>query len=278
MFQYAAGRSLSILHNCPLLLDTSDFDGYLLHNGFELDHVFDISAKIAKKENLESLLGWQYHKKIRRFIKHDKLKIIRKSNYIVEPHFNHWKNLSQISPPYYLDGYWQSELYFNDVIDTIRRDFIFKESLTGKNKELSEKIDETNSVSIHIRRGDYLNNKNKKIHCICSLQYYQASINKILEKINNPTFFIFSDDIEWSRKNLTTDFDTTYISHNIGKTSYNDMNLMSLCKNNIIANSSFSWWGAWLNSNQNKIVIAPKKWFSVKKNTTNLYPSLWIVI
>ncbi|MFZ1388643.1 MAG: alpha-1,2-fucosyltransferase [Thiolinea sp.] len=277
MFQYANSRYLSILHNQPLLLDISDFNGYSLHNGFELNRIFNISAQIAQPKDVERILGWQRSKSIRYFVRKNKLRFIRNKNYILEPCFNYWKIINTLDPPYYLEGYWQSELYFMQIQDIIRNDFSFNEVLTGINKELSEKINSTNSVSLHIRRGDYLNIKNKKIHAPCPLRYYQDSIRIILEQVINPSFFVFSDDINWAKENLILDFDVNYISHNTGLMSYNDMNLMSLCKNNIIANSSFSWWGAWLNANPNKIVIAPKKWFEVEKDTSDLYPIGWIL-
>jgi Glycosyl transferase family 11 len=176
-----------------------------------------------------------------------------------------------------LDGYWQSEKYFIDCSKLIRKDFTFKNELDSYNLKLKSKIDKTNSVSIHIRRGDYVNNLNTNAtHGLCSIDYYIKAVNYITERIESPYFFVFSDDIEWAKKNIMLNFPCQFISHNIGSKSYLDMQLMSLCKHNVIANSSFSWWGAWLNSNDNKIVIAPRKWFAVNTDICDLIPSNWI--
>jgi len=144
-----------------------------------------------------------------------------------------------------------------------------------KNNE--QKIKEKNSVSLHIRRGDYLTMQ-KAIDTIgvCPLDYYDKAIREITRKIKNPTFFIFSDDINWVKENLKTNSPTIFVSGGKLK-DYEELILMSKCKHNIIANSSFSWWGAWLNNNPNKIVIAPKKWFKdTSKNTRDLIPESWL--
>jgi hypothetical protein len=115
-------------------------------------------------------------------------------------------------------------------------------------------------------------------HGLCPISYYQNAINYISAQVEQPYFFIFSDDMGWAKENLKMDLPCIYIDHNHGAESYNDMRLMSLCQHHIIANSSFSWWGAWLNASSNKIVIAPKKWFANNNNVKDLLPIDWITL
>ena len=128
-----------------------------------------------------------------------------------------------------------------------------------------------------MRRGDYVSNKKtNSMHGVCSLDYYRNAIKTILKRVENPVFFVFSDDIAWVKNNLVIDAPNVFIDHNSCMESYNDMRLMSLCQHHIIANSSFSWWGAWLGTNSNKIVIAPKQWFAHTKSTDDLIPVAWL--
>lgn len=151
------------------------------------------------------------------------------------------------------------------------------EPLSGENKIISDEIRKTNSVSLHIRRGDYITSKiTNKFHGTCCLGYYKKAMKLINKKVKNPKYFVFSDDIYWVKKNLEIK-NAFYVDDNVGDKSYIDMQLMSMCKHNIIANSSFSWWAAWLNNNPNKIVIAPKKWFNDPgMDTTDLISEEWI--
>jgi hypothetical protein len=178
-------------------------------------------------------------------------------------------------------GYWQSEKFFISFEDEIRKDFQFTKPLGWKNIKIQEKINKTNSVSIHIRRGDYFSDtKISKVHGTCTRDYYNKAIEYINNKVKDPAFFIFSDDPEWAKNNLKIE-NAIYIDWNKNTDSHIDMQLMSICKHNIIANSSFSWWSAWLNKNSKKIVIAPQKWFKnseAQKNTKNLIPKEWIRI
>jgi hypothetical protein len=137
------------------------------------------------------------------------------------------------------------------------------------------------SISVHIRRGDYVTDPTiNKVHGTCSVPYYKIAINRFKTLFENPRFFIFSDDLKWVEDNLCIENFSTFISHNGYIKDYEDLRLMSLCKHHIIANSSFSWWGAWLCENSNKIVLAPKKWFNNELNefTYDLIPTSWIRI
>jgi len=275
MFQYALGRTLSVRLNTRLLLDISNFDEYQLHNGFELSDIFNVDVEIANNKDLDQVLGIQ--SRCRQFMKKPYLSFIRKKQLICEPHFHYWSEVNRLSGNCYLAGYWQSEKYFLDAEDQIRKEFTFTDPLNFRNKEVANKISQENSISLHVRRGDYVSSSlNSSIYESCSPDYYTRSINYLSERISAPTFYIFSDDLTWAKENLKIDFPHVYVDINYGKNSYTDMRLMSLCKHNIIANSSFSWWGAWLNSSKDKMVVAPQKWFKTALDARDLLPKNWI--
>ena len=175
----------------------------------------------------------------------------------------------------YLDGYWQNEKYFKDIRHILLKDFTLKKK-TNNFLKLKKLIAETNSVSIHFRRGDYVKRAvTRKYHGVLNLNYYRRAIALIGEKVEKPNFFVFSDDISWVKKNFKIGKPLTFISGLRKLTNSEELILMSLCKHNIIANSSFSWWGAWLNKNPAKIVIAPKRWFRAKTDS-EIVPQSWI--
>jgi len=265
MFQYALGRTLSHLHNTELLLDTTGFEKYKLHkyglDKFNLNNNVNITEGIPpKKQYLPRLFKHYYNRKH-----------IKEKNYNFDP------NILKVENGY-LDGYWQSDKYFNRNI--IKNDFGFKIEQNDTNKLISDNIKNCNSVSVHIRRGDYVYNKlTNKVHGTCNQDYYNDAISLILDKVREPSFFIFSDDIQWVKNNLQLPHSSIFIDNNTVDTNYEDMRLMSHCKHNIIANSSFSWWGAWLNNKYNKIVITPKKWFNDKSlGIKDRIPEGWIKI
>lgn len=163
----------------------------------------------------------------------------------------------------YLQGYWQNEKYFDDIADIIRDDLKIIKKPNKKNAELIGIIGDTNSVAIHIRRGDYISvSESFKTHGICSLDYYKSCIQYMDDKLKKPHFFVFSDDAHMLLADLLKLFPHTFVDHNSFDEAFEDLRLMSLCKHQIIANSSLSWWGAWLNANKDKIICAPKKWIA----------------
>lgn len=279
MFQYAAGRALSLERGVPLRLDISDFANYHLHQGFQLQRIFNCAADIANDEEIRSILGWQSSLIARRLLLQKGMAAFRRKEMVAEPQFNYWPGIKNIPNPSYLIGYWQSEKYFLDMAAQIRKDFSFRLPLESQNAEFAQQISQVNAVSLHVRRGDYASNPATTVtHGLCSLDYYRASIQHIAERIQRPYFFVFSDDIAWVKENLNIDFPHWHVNHNHGLESYNDMRLMSLCQHHIIANSSFSWWGAWLSSNLDKIVVAPKRWFANKMDGHDLIPNQWVII
>jgi hypothetical protein len=277
MFQYAAGRSLSLKYDQQLLLDLSDFTNYRLHHGFELSRVFNVMAKSAEASTIDEMLAWRANPLIKKILRRPQFVWLRGNKFVVEPHFNYWPSLFNRVDDCYLYGYWQSERYFKPFESVIRKDFTFREPLAGRNSELASEIAQTQSVSLHVRRGDYLSDsKTGTIMNVCSLEYYRNAISYIAERVERPVFYIFSDDLAWVRQNLSMAFPCIYVDHNRGAESYRDMQLMSLCRNQIIANSSFSWWGAWLNSNSEKLVVAPWNWFRNGTNDRDLIPPEWM--
>jgi hypothetical protein len=180
----------------------------------------------------------------------------------------------------YLEGYWQSEKYFVAIRDILLREFAFKYEQDAKSRDITKQIQKTESVSLHIRRGDYVHDPlTNQVHGLCSLEYYQKAVSYITQKIPNCHFYIFSDDHSWVSENFKLDYPFTLVDHNDASRNYEDLRLMSLCRHNIIANSSFSWWGAWLNTNHEKIVCAPKKWFNEPTlDTKDLIPESWVKI
>lgn len=279
MFQFAAGRALAAFHGTGHKLDVSAYAHTEMHQGFELDRVFQASIDKATRSDLRTLLGWQANPGVRRILRRPVLAKLRTSALVMEPHF-HYQDLQALASNHaYLSGYWQSEKYFSKVEADIRDQFRFKPVPSAENLRWLEAIASTNSVSLHVRRGDFVSSKkNRAYHGICSIDYYAAAIQRVAERVSNPTYFVFSDEPDWVKSNLHLVGDCRYVSHNSGSESFNDMRLMSQCKHNIIANSSFSWWGAWLNRNPYNIVVAPAKWFAHDANTRDLIPSRWMSI
>jgi len=279
MFQYAAGRALSLRKKTELRLDISGFESYGLHEGFELQRVFSCPAEISSASDIVQLMGWQSMPLVRRMLRRSSFAAFRQSTYVVEPHFHYWPGLVDVPKDCYLSGYWQSEKYFADAAAQIRIDFAFRTPLQNRNAELAMQIQNVNAVSIHVRRGDYASNpKTTATHGLCSLEFYRTAIQFMIDQVDRPCFYVFSDDPVWVKENIRMDFPCNYVDHNRGTESYNDMRLMSLCKHHIIANSSFSWWGAWLNPSTEKIVIAPRKWFANQTDVTDLFPSGWVTL
>ena len=277
MFQYAMGKSLAERNHTTLLLDTSLYQSIEMHNGFELEYVFDISVKIASKSEIKALLGWKTSKLVRKILSKKRFVFLRGLNYYHENELEYNGSILTLPSNGYLEGYWQSERYFKDIEGIIRDEFVFKKLLLGRNTEIADKIKNSNSVSLHVRRGDYM--ANHSIHVPCTVDYYNQAIRYVNSHLSNPVYFIFSDDIKWARESLLIDAKSYFINNNIGIDSFNDMHLKSLCDHHIIANSSFSWWGAWLNSSKDKIVIAPKGWFHNDAAAVHgILPESWFII
>ena len=279
LFQYAAGRSLSYKHAVPLkidtdfLLDRSPRENFTYRN-LELVNFHTIQEQAtsdeirlyAKKSRITQFFNKSLFKRV----------II---DYYVEKSFRFNPEFQHLSANTYLNGYWQTEKYFSDIRSLLLEEFTPVDSQVPQNILIMDQIKRQNAISVHIRRGDYLSNTAiNAYHGVCDIYYYLDAIELIAAKVNDPILYFFSDDIEWARSEFgSLPYHCEFISHNIGAKSFEDLRLMSACKHNIIANSSFSWWGAWLNSNPQKIVIAPEKWFSNPAiDSSDLIPDTWL--
>jgi len=279
MFQYAAGRALSLAHQEALGLDTSEFDSYALHQGFELTRVFGLNTPQLSREQLRQSFGWRVLPLAQRLAARWPHFHLADQRMVLEPHLDYWPGMANVPAHAYLRGYWQSDRYFQACPDTIRADFQFKDPLQGQALAWAEHMQAVPSVSLHIRRGDYVANPaTLAYHGMCSPDYYRQAVDAMAAQVNHPEFFVFSDDLPWARENFKLPYPVHYVDGNVGAASYRDMQLMSLCRHHIIANSSYSWWGAWLNARANKHVMAPARWFAARPTPEGLYPETWTVL
>ncbi|MCL5784057.1 MAG: alpha-1,2-fucosyltransferase [Patescibacteria group bacterium] len=283
MFQYALARSLSLDRETSFKLDITAYYSNIpaldTPRRYSLS-VFNIYEELATKEEIEKFLG---KKKIFIKIKYQLNKHFHFNFFekiFMESDYGYNSSVKKVGTDAYLFGFWQSWKYFSKHSKTIKKDFKLREPLSKSAQLWLKKIEKLNSISVHIRRTDMAHNKHTRAyHGICSLNYYQKAIKLVHQENPKITLFIFSDDIKWAKDNLRTNFKTYFVSQTKDLKDYEEMTLMSRCKHNIIANSSFSWWGAWLNDNPQKIVIVPKKWFQNPSiNTKDLIPEQWLRI
>jgi hypothetical protein len=265
MFQYALGRRLSIERGEPLKLDTSGFETYTLH-GLALDHLA-LEGPRAEAEEIRALThvpprfpeNLVPRKWLPRALRRSRRFAPR--HYVEREGFRFDPAVLAAPSPLYLDGYWQSERYFETIPDVIRSDFTVPTPLAGRDAEIADLIADSKAVSLHVRRGDYASDpKTREIHGLCSLDYYAAAVAHMAGHVDEPRYFVFSDDPTWAAANLVLPGEPVFVDHNGADTNYEDLRLMSLCRHHVIANSSFSWWGAWLNEQTDKVVVAPRRW------------------
>lgn len=243
MFQYALYYALK-KSGFDVSINTSLYGFVKMHNGYEIPRVFGVEDVSICKEGL--YLTWL------RLLLHFKPKFLLTNDEFI------WSPNVLTSPARYINGCWQSDRYFCKYCEEIQNIFEFRQ-ITKKNKVLALTMQEEDSVSIHVRRGDYLGLD--QYANICDEMYYRKSVKEIQRRISRPHFYIFSNDTDWCKtfaESLSINY--SIITHNTGKESYQDMFLMTQCHHNILANSSFSWWGAYLNTHKDAIKIAPKGW------------------
>lgn len=270
MFQYAfkmAYDNKNAVHSC---ININTFQNYKRQsyqlNVFNIDSDLATPSMVKKTLNARRVLKWRFpfdwhHETISNIVK-------EKNENIYEP------ELLNKTGDIYFSGYFQTDKYFRRIRSDVLNAFTLKVPLNLENQKILNKIQKTkNSVSIHVRRGDYV--QLQHIYGITDTEYYERAIEYISKNVKEPHFFVFSNDIEWCRKNIKTNHSITFVDINTAETGYFDLELMRNCKHNIIANSSFSWWGAWLNENPDKIVIAPQQWF-FDGRSTDILPDDWI--
>jgi hypothetical protein len=283
LFQYATARVLAKKLNTDLKIDNLGFEVYKKHK-YSLQH-FQIPQNFATAEEIQELKDQALKKdsffsRVSRFLRGE-----AKTVWLREEDDDCTRFKPQILKSrgnIYLQGYWQSEKYFAAYADLIRKELMLNTPLNDEDSKVVESIYHApNSVSLHVRRGDYVSDPGANaVHGTCTIAYYKKAIAHLEENgITNPHFFIFSDDIDWVKRELPMEHRTTFVNHNSADRNFADLHLMSACKHNIVANSSFSWWGAWLNLNPNKKVIAPAHWFASElRGNHDIIPDNWVKI
>lgn len=266
MFQYAAAAGLAARLDVPVALDSRE----AIANGEGvLTRVFDLPVvepsvlPPLKSRSPLRYAAWRATERAPRFHRENGLG------------FN--PSIAGFQDGSYLHGYWQSDRYFAHIADRIRQDFAFPPLRDPKNQAMAARISQGMSISLHVRRGDYLT---LNAHVLCDQSYYEAALARITQNMDSaPTVFVFSDDPQWAKDNLPLPFDKVVVDFNGPDTDYEDMRLMSLCQHNIIGNSSFSWWAAWLNANPDKRVAGPARWFGDPKLANpDILPEGWLKI
>lgn len=289
LFQYSL--LLAMKERYPSVEVLADISAYYvldLHYGFEINKIFSLEEKgvikIATNRQLYTVrreipyfiggnigkilqvpIDW-INARIRPISEKKGLRhIIREEASIWNNDYIHLKSVIDhldVTKNWYLDGYWQQEIYYWHILEEIKKICVFPNLIEGQDIELKKKIMHSNSVSIHVRRGDYVHSK----YDILGIDYYIQAVEYIKRRVEKPVFFVFSEDVQYIETNFSWLKNKVLVSFNKGEDSYKDMQLMSLCKHNIIANSSFSTWAAYLNGNKNKIVIYPSMY---TKNEVN---------
>ncbi len=281
MFQYAAGLAVAKRNNDRVVLDATYLNDRFPRRQFTYRHydldVFAIEPVFARLSNISEqiplpgvwlgadlALAMAEDRFGTRFIKERKA-------YVFDP------DVFRAGPRgAVLWGFWQNPRYFKDIEEGVRSAFTFREPLAGEAARIAGEITNTNSVAIHVRRGDYTLPKYRGTYGDTNTAYYRDAIDRIRGRVKDPVFFVFSDDPGWCRENLKIEGSVTYLDRSsAGPKDAFHLRLMSLCKHNIIANSTFSWWGAWLNRNPEKTVVAPEKWY-VDSAGNDFIPTDWI--
>ena len=277
IFQYAMARILAIQNQTSFKIDLSFFETYEWHE-YSLDPL-NIKKNIATRVDVENL------KALDKTFLYRLKQIFSATNptiSVTEENLGYNPSYLRIKSPAYLIGYWQSEKYFLKYADLIRNEVKVAIAPSMDNKYLLDSIHAQDSVSLHIRRGNFVQLADvNKIHGSCTMEYYDLAIKRIIEAYPNAVFYIFSDDIPWVKENLKIDHNHIFVDVNNAKTDYEDLRLMYSCKHNITANSTFSWWAAWINENPDKIIIAPNNWFAdanLNRYSDSIVPAAWIRI
>jgi len=273
MFQYAAGYTLSKRTGQALKLHINDYS-FINDRKFQLESVFGLKANIANATDIKKIIGNKGNLYSRKLF----YKLGLSRNLLIEKPYVFNNFFFKVSDSVYLDGYWQNYNYFNEEKNNIRKLFTFTSLKSEERESFFKNKNIKNSISVHIRKADYINkNKNSKIFFSLDNKYYLEAFNIMKLKVENPFFYIFSDDIEWVKNNITMEsLDFTIVTPSLSPGK--DMALMSKCRHHIIANSTFSWWAAWLNTSNEKIIVAPQKWLNVVKQPDGLNLPSWITI
>jgi hypothetical protein len=274
MFQYALGRQIAVRRRTRLKLDVSSYASDVFGRQFRLDH-FRIAAAIATSAECArrtySTRRWLFVRRL------DTVRPFARRYFLEERHFHFDPDVARAGRHVYLSGYWQSERYFAGIANLLRDELTPCDPPTTATAEVLGHIDRVTAVSVHVRRGDYTFTPVTRIHPPCTVDYYRTAVATIRERVPGTHFFVFSDDPQWVRANLEWLHPATLVTHNGAVRDYEDLRAMSHCRHHIIANSSFSWWAAWLCRHDAKVVVAPLRWFGItERSTRDLYPDGWL--
>ena len=284
MFQYALGRHLAEKNSSILKLDLSFLESYK-HRKYGL-YCFNIHEHIASIEEINIFKKNANRLSISVGRISNKLGLnffitpfYYRNSYVIEEKSDDFDpSVLEAVGNIYLKGYWQSEKYFIDIKEILLKEFTIKYKMDSVNYEILKSIVKNVSIAVHFRRGDYVDKDDvKKVHGTCSMNYYRKAIDYMRAKEPEACFYAFSDDPKWVKENFIIEAPFNVIDHNDASSHYEDLRLMSHCKHHIIANSSFSWWAAWLSQNPDKVVIAPKGWFNKEVDIASRFPDGWVL-
>jgi hypothetical protein len=306
LFQYAAGRSLAQRRAARLILDVTAFKLPQERRQFALG-VYPIDAEVRgdgyayepvtptvkfprpagmreRPEGLRDAILYRLAKNggaADRLVKTvwrgaERMRGNAGLAVFTERTFDFDPELALLGGQTYLVGYWQSYRYFDDVRNIVCREIVLPHPPNAANAGWMARITQTNSICVHVRRGDYLMAAHFEQHGICSENYYRRAMRLMEQHLSDPYFFVFSDDLDWCRAHFAAP-NTAFVDANPVDAAHDELRLMASCRHHIIANSSLSWWGAWLGRQENQIVVGPDPWFSVQKKTPDLYPPGWLV-
>lgn len=282
LFQYATGRALSIATGANLVLDLYHLCSTQAFSRLETPRAYALHPYLVRAELLQpadNLLHAILPSRVKRFLWSDihyrKYNCSFGEDFVVP---NIKARLSE-QLPVLLDGFFQNEQYFSPIRQVLLEELQLQEALPLAYREWVAQATATNSVAVHIRRGDYVHNPSAAaFHGVLTETYYREAFNLISQKLDNPSYFFFSDDIDWVAGKFG-DIPGSIFVKSSASTPHLDLELMRLCRHQVIANSSFSWWGAWLNQYDDKIVIGPKNWFTdPAENAKIVLPGTWLRI
>lgn len=280
MFQYAAGLRLALSRGVQLVLDVSALDDQTdeVRRGYELSPYRISAGVLDPPPSTEAGPRSVAARLLSRLRQRKPPEPAIAPAPETESTFHFDPAVLELPDGACLSGYWQSERYFADVADRVRSDLSVRKAPTGRNAELAAQIGSCAAISLHVRRGDYVSDPVRNaMHGVCDLDYYRRAVKQIGKQVDEPVFFLFSDDPAWVGENLEIDAPKVLVDHNGSDASYEDLRLMSACAHHVLANSSFSWWGAWLNPKLDKIVISPSQWFQDPSiDTRDLIPTGWV--
>jgi len=289
LFQYATARAISLKLNRKLFLDKSWYRDIHIqenrsdpnattHRDFLLNY-FSVQSRVINKIHLNWIKRLEIRSRNSNFFKFLREGPLNIFSYKTINHNNYSLESIQEHPHVYLIGYWQNNNIIDDYKNQISNDLILRHSLSTNNEHYLKSINTTNSVAIHFRRCDYQSkSKSRDVHASCSNNYYYEGIEYLQNNMNNLHYFIFSDDMTWVKNNIDFNANITFIDND--GPSHEHFYLMSQCKHQITANSTYSWWAAWLNTYPGKVIITPKYWYNDKQlnNTVIHLPNEWIRI